>query len=93
MAEPVWVLCRARDGDDAVKVVGVFADLAGVEARIAQIAARNPQHPMRRSDPSVPRWRIGPDDDQGFFGHRPMRLWAVEAPFHTPEDPGAPDAG
>jgi hypothetical protein len=80
---PVWVLLRkfdsrhGEDNDDPGKVLGVYATREQVDARVARIGEANPQHPLRRVNDHT--WAIGPEDDEGFFGGRPVRLYAIEA--------------
>lgn len=78
----VWVLLKwteSRDdrggGDDAT-VHSVHADRASLNARIDRIARTNQQYKMRQLSENF--WRIGPDDDEGFFGNRPVYLRAEE---------------
>lgn len=81
---PVWVLLqrfdRSRNPDEAAepgKVLGVYDDRAELDQRVERIAAANRQYPLRQRGPDA--WVIGPDEDEGFFGNRPVLLFAVPA--------------
>ena len=56
--------------------IGVYADMEAVETRLARIAAANPQYPLRKT--GATSWEIGPDEDQGFFGHSKVWLHLYE---------------
>ena len=79
---PVWVLMRERnysDGTTSTGVLGVYADRDALDARVARIAAANPQYPMREVGVSGNHWVVGPTEDEGFFGNSPVDLVAVVA--------------
>jgi hypothetical protein len=84
-APRVWVLLRCayeRPNDSEppeAQVLGVYASEAGLLARLGRIKLANPQYPLETVGPH--QWRIGPDEDQGLFGHRDYRLWAVQFPL------------
>lgn len=74
-----FVLLRARQDIsflDDVKVVGLFADRDAVLAKIERIRQANKQYPLVETGPNS--WRVGPDCDEGFFGHKPIELRVVE---------------
>lgn len=81
-----WVLLKntaRRPGEESVEpsqVLGVYDDYTALEARVKRIAKANSKYPMRNVGERA--WVIGPDYDEGFFGHRPVHLWAVEADRH-----------
>jgi hypothetical protein len=78
----VFVLLRQfepRDTDSEppeVRVLAVYESLEGLEARVDRIAKANAVYPLQRL--SELRWRIGPEEDEGFFGNRPVEFWAVK---------------
>jgi hypothetical protein len=80
---PVWVLVRkldSRNGEydgDPGGVLGVYPTPEQLDARVGRIARANSQYRLRRLGDDA--WIIGPEDDEGFFGNRPLRLYAVEA--------------
>lgn len=91
----VWVLLMRHDrvkNPDYVaepgKVLGVYSDRGALEERVKRIAAANSQYPMCERGPHA--WFLGPEEDEGFFGDRPVLLFAVPAQFH--HDEVKPDA-
>lgn len=70
----VIVLLREHDSGD-ITVHAVLADDQALDRCMTAIAAANSEYPLRLLRPDV--WRIGPDDDEGFFGHKPVYLRAV----------------
>lgn len=86
--EKVWVLLRCaydRPNDSQppeTTVMGVYATEAGLHQRISQIKKANAaKYPLQVTGPH--HWRIGPDEDQGVFGDRDYRLWAIQARLGT----------
>lgn len=81
MADPtkVWVLLKEQGDDTAVH--GVYALRADLDARVERIGKRNPRYPLERLGSYM--WRIGPTEDEGFFGNKPVYLRAVETKFHA----------
>ena len=79
--DETWVLVRwiARQdaSPDDIIVVGVYPDMAAVEQRVERMAVANKQYPMRRLSPTL--WEIGPQEDEGFFGHKPVRIMARQS--------------
>lgn len=81
----VWVLLkervRSRPTTDtgATSVIGVYASRDDLLARVQRIAKANSQYPMRTVGDNG--WVVGPEDDEGFFGHSPVELRAVECRF------------
>ncbi len=80
----VWVLLMRRDrvedpdyGSEPGRVIAVYTDREKLDARVARIAAANRQYPIRQT--GTGRWTIGPDEDEGFFGAKPILLYAIEA--------------
>ena len=82
MAEtpPMWVILKTREtGQDEVAVPHCICESwDGVERVIANIERHNSQYPMRRVGELA--WRIGPEEDEGFFGHKPMLFQAFRVP-------------
>jgi hypothetical protein len=70
-----WTVRRDATPDDVV-VIGIYPDLAAVEQRVERIANANRQYPLRQISPTL--WEIGPDEDEGFFGNRPVRIMAQQ---------------
>lgn len=87
----VWVLLKERlprqptTDTGATSVMGVYASRDDLLARVERIAKRNGQYRIRKVGENG--WFIGPEGDEGFFGHTPVELHAVECPFHgiTPQ--------
>lgn len=84
----VWVLTRTtisrRLGEeDHTKVLGVYAEWEPLLARLERIQKANKQYAMVEESPY--RWRIGPDpdEDEGFFGNKPVYLRAEAAEYHS----------
>ena len=75
----VHVLVKEQGG--GLKVVAVYADKEQLLARIERMARANPQYPMRSIGKYENCWTIGPDEDEGFFGNKPVTLRAYEAPL------------
>lgn len=77
----IWVLLKWSErpefspGD--VVVHSVHDSYAALEAKLERIASKNAMYPLTKIGQSL--WRIGPEEDQGFFGHRPVYLRAWEA--------------
>ena len=71
-----WSDIRHVQPDDVV-VMGVYSSMDGVVARMAKVAKANPQYDTIRT--SEYAWQTGPgeDEDEGFFGNKPM-LFAVK---------------
>lgn len=94
----VWVLLRERGGQErtAHAVYDLRDDLL---ARLRRIAARNSQYPLRSLGENV--WEIGPEEDEGFFGNKPVTFYAVRVernsgvaqPGATSEPGDTPDLG
>lgn len=73
--ETVWVLLREADNGDT-SVHAVYRTRADLDARMERLGERNPQYPLERM--SADAWRIGPEEDEGFFGNKPLWFRAVE---------------
>jgi hypothetical protein len=71
----VWVLLRQREGSEDTTVHLVAANRDVLERRLANIEKQNP-YPLRSVGENS--WRIGPDEDEGFFGNKAVTLRAVE---------------
>lgn len=67
--------------DEFRSILGVYDNLEELEQRVRRIASANSDYPMIRLSPT--KWRIGPDEYEGFFGNRPVTLQAAEA-HHYP---------
>lgn len=74
----VWILLKETDGGD-VTVHAVYSTHDALIARVERIGKANPQYPLERLGADA--WRIGPDEDEGFFGNKPVRLRAIEKPL------------
>jgi len=85
----VWVLLRERS--DHTTAHAVCADRASLERKLDSIRCNNP-YPLRQVGDNS--WTIGPTEDEGFFGNKPLHLSAVEvsayglaaAALATPEE-------
>lgn len=85
----VQVLLRHTEsygGEKSVKVLGVYATHEALDERVARIAKSNNQYPMRRLGPTW--WAIGPEEDEGFFGHRQVLLEKQEAVLYEEDTDG-----
>lgn len=71
---------ESHSGEKDVKVLGVYATPTGVDDRVGRIAEANAQYPMRVLGPRW--WVIGPEEDEGFFGHRLVFLERQDVLFH-----------
>ena len=80
----VWVLLRTRSGHTTAHAV--YTAREALDARVRRIGARNPQYPLRSVGKN--HWTIGPTEDEGFFGDKPVHLDAVEVTM----DSGGDDA-
>jgi hypothetical protein len=80
----VFVLTKTTlgrgDEEDVTNVLGVYCTRDDVEARVDRIRQANSQYPMRKAGDNV--WFLGPEDDEGFFGHRPITLRVSHVPLH-----------
>lgn len=78
----VYVLLRQfepRDTDHEppeVRVLGVYTTPELVTAKVDRIHKANAQYPLQTLVPGE-RWRIGPTEDEGFFGNRPVEMWVA----------------
>lgn len=87
-AEPrkVFVLVKEAPGPDGgnefQKVMGVYDTIDQVRARVAKIAKANARYPMREVFADR-MWRVGPTEDEGFFGMQPVYLRCAEADYHA----------
>jgi len=84
MEETVFVLLRWSEFQgnaepDDVRVYSVHRSFEEVEAKLDRIRRANPQYELRQLSDHF--WRIGPDEDEGFFGNRPVYLKLVEKAF------------
>lgn len=83
MTRDILVLLKettSYGGEMDVSVIGAYLDIKAVEERIQRIAKANPQYQMEKL--SEVHWRIGPDEDEGFFGHRPVHIYCRKAELH-----------
>jgi hypothetical protein len=77
----VLVKIRANQHDlDEVKVMAVYETVQDLLDRVERIRKANSQYPLTGSYPS---WRIGPEEDEGFFGNQPIHLKAQEVKFYS----------
>lgn len=81
----VWVLTKTtasgHESDlDIVKILGVYKEWDAVLERLSRIREANSQYPMAELGPYS--WRLGPEDDEGFFGNQPVYLRAEPAEYH-----------
>jgi len=71
-----FVLMRWRNRHDAspedIAIVGIYPNMEAVEERLKRVAKANTQYPMRRLTSTL--WEIGPEEDEGLFGNKPMRF-------------------
>lgn len=87
------VLLRWRERLDArpddVTVHALLADQEALDAKMFRIAKANSQYRLRPIGKEPHRmWRIGPDEDEGFFGNTPMFFKAVEVVAETTSGAG-----
>lgn len=71
----------AAEAAESVAVLGVYHSLVDARARVALIAKANAQYPLRPL--GLNHWELGPVEDEGFFGHRRVRLWIRPAPDYS----------
>lgn len=78
MSEKAWVLTRQRDDSDDFIVMGVYMTEESLADRIVRVAGSNKQYKMAQlyDGPERKVWRIGPEEDEGFFGNKPMTIIA-----------------
>lgn len=67
----VWVLMKEMGNHEEVPI-GVYSTSRGVEKRLQSIEKANPQYELVET--SKHSWRIGPEEDEGFFGHKQVSL-------------------
>lgn len=79
---PVWVLLK--ESGDHTTVHAVYARHLDLVARVQRIGEANKQYPLERL--SADYWRIGPNDDEGFFGNKPVYLRAVQSKVAIPAE-------
>lgn len=76
----VLVLLRWRDTPEATPgdtvVHAVLPDRDALERRLGRVQRANPQYQLEQLSENF--WRIGPDEDPGFFGDKPMFFRVVE---------------
>jgi hypothetical protein len=86
-----WVLLRYEsDSNGPSTVMGVYESHDDLLARIERVRKANSQYPLTEIRPNW--WTVGPEDDEGFFGNRPVYLKAVEAKFHPVHSDSRRDA-
>lgn len=69
----VWVLLKEQG--DHTTAHAVYTTHLELLARVERIGKNNTQYPLERLGADT--WRIGPDEDEGFFGNKPVYLRAV----------------
>jgi hypothetical protein len=70
----VWVLLKETAGETTAHAV--YTNHLDLLARVERIGEANAsKYPLERL--GADRWRIGPDEDEGFFGNKPVYLQAV----------------
>ena len=86
MAE-VWALLKVTDG--FTKVHAVYEERGDLLARIERIGKANKQYRLREIRENW--WRVGPEDDEdeGFFGNKPVDLRAQQVTLHGSRDGGS----
>lgn len=72
----VWVL--QKEQGEWVTPIGVYENFDDLLARLGRIEKANPYN-LKQLSKYV--WEIGPEEDQGFFGHKPVTLMAILAPY------------
>ncbi len=84
-AEPTQVIVLLREaGEGFTTVHAVLADRDALERCLCSIERQNPQYPLRQL--GAESWRIGPegdDEDEGFFGNKPVYLRAFTKQVRT----------
>lgn len=71
MVTSVWVLMKRTDEAEGTdKVHAIYETRDACFARAERILARNSQYPSRRINETT--WRLGPEEDEGFFGAKPL---------------------
>lgn len=81
----VWVLTKTTISrqvgeEDSTKILGVYREWDDLIARLENIRKINNKYPMSELSPYS--WRLGPEEDEGFFGHQPLYLRAEIAKYH-----------
>lgn len=70
----VKVTRSQHPGEDDFKILGAYSTRDGLEAKLKRIERANPQYPLESVGQNS--WRIGPSEDEGFFGNKPVYLEA-----------------
>ena len=70
-----WTEHRNPQPDD-VSVHAVYHTKEEMDARLERIAEANKQYPMEQIGANL--YRMGPTEDEGFFGNSPVWLKVVE---------------
>jgi hypothetical protein len=78
-----WTDHRDASPDD-VKIHAVYTTMEDVIARMSRIEQKNAAagYPLRKLGSTL--WRIGPDDDEGFFGNVTRYFRVVETTISPP---------
>lgn len=80
MSSDCWVLWRQTDGHEEITILGVYTSVEDVETRVARIAKANKQYPLVRRGSLI--WSIGPNEDEGFFGNKPITIFARKTSYY-----------
>lgn len=88
MSDELAIIMKRRDrgGDvdyDDGQVHAVYDSVEKARARVLRIAAHPDNKRFTLKETGLNRWTLGPDWDEGFFGHRPVELWIVTKPLLT----------
>lgn len=78
----VWVLMKQMDSlhpEDPPVIIAAYESREDMLARVKRIGEANSQYVMMPAGSD--RWRIGPDDDEGFFGNKAVFVWATQVPY------------
>lgn len=75
----IWILLKTTEaygGERTTRVHAAYSTREDLLARVERIAKANAQYRLR--EVGSDSWVIGPEEDEGFFGHRLVWLDAQE---------------
>lgn len=75
MSATIYLVTSHRRGN-ATMIRSAYKTFKGARDRIDRIAKANAQYALRPVGPNI--WKIGPDEDEGFFGNKPVIVAIVE---------------
>ena len=84
----IYLLMKKRDPSPSYEqhpedqpqasVHAAYTNIEALESRIERIANNPDNRRYQMTGNREQGWRIGPSEDQGFFGQQAMRFWVVE---------------